>query len=102
MTLGPGVPVFYLPNSGWIEFAMGSDTGNLAGTIAGEDWVLSTGTTVVFNTSDCAVACAELRARGVRCDDPVTFPGFVTNCSLYDPFGNRLQLWSPPPPGERG
>jgi hypothetical protein len=37
------------------------------------------------------------RARGVRCDDPVVFPGYVTYCSFYDPFGNRLQMCSPPP-----
>ena len=35
--------------------------------------------------------------RGVRCDDPVVFPGYVTFCSFYDPFGNRLQMCSPAP-----
>lgn len=52
---------------------------------------------VVFNTADCQASCAALCARGVRCDDPVVFPGFVTYCSFYDPFGNRLQLCSAPP-----
>jgi hypothetical protein len=43
---------------------------------------------VVLNVDDCHKACAELRQRGVRCDDPATFPGYVTFCSFYDPFGN--------------
>jgi predicted enzyme related to lactoylglutathione lyase len=95
--LGLGTPVFDLPDAGWIEFATGSAGGNLAVTAAAADWAPSAGTTVVLNTSDCATACAELRARGVRCDDPVVFPGYVTYCSFYDPFGNRLQMCSPPP-----
>lgn len=92
-----GAPVFDLPEAGWIEFATGSAGRNLAVTTAGADWAPSTGTTVVLNTPDCAATCAELRARGVRCDDPVVFPGYVTYCSFYDPFGNRLQMCSPPP-----
>ena len=42
-------------------------------------------------------ACEAPRARGVRCDDPVVFPGYVTYCSFYDPFGNRLQMCGPAP-----
>jgi predicted enzyme related to lactoylglutathione lyase len=95
--LGLGAPVFDLPEAGWIEFATGSAAGNLAVTTAGAGWSPSTGTTIVLNTPDCAATCAELRARGVRCDDPVVFPGYVTYCSFYDPFGNRLQMCSPPP-----
>jgi hypothetical protein len=57
----------------------------------------SFGTTVVLNVQDCHAACAELRRRGVRCDDPQVFPGFVTFASFYDPFGNRLQMCSPAP-----
>jgi predicted enzyme related to lactoylglutathione lyase len=51
----------------------------------------------VLNTDDCHATCAALRERGVRCDDPVGVPGVVTYCSFYDPFGNRLQMCSPPP-----
>jgi predicted enzyme related to lactoylglutathione lyase len=95
--LGLGAPVYDLPDAGWIEFSTGAPSGNLSVTTAEPGWTPSTGTTVVLNTADCHAACAELRAHGVRCDDPVVFPGFVTYCSFYDPFGNRLQMCSPAP-----
>lgn len=95
--LGLGVPVYDLPDDDWIEFQTGAPFGNLALTTAAADWQPSTGTTIVLNTDDCAATCAALRARGVRCDDPVVFPGYVTFCSFYDPFGNRLQMCSPAP-----
>lgn len=95
--LGLGVPAYDLPDAGWIEFATGAPGGNLAVTAAEPGWEPSTGTTIVLNTDDCHAACALLRARGVHCDDPVVFPGYVTFCSFYDPFGNRLQMCSPAP-----
>ena len=94
--LGLGTPAFDLPEAGWIEFTTGAPAGNLAVTIAAPDWTPSTGTTVVLNTHDCAATCAELRQRGVQCEDPIVFPGYVTYCSFYDPFGNRLQMCSAP------
>ena len=95
--LGLGAPEYDLPEAGWIEFRTGGPGGNLAVTAAEPGWKPSTGTTVVLNTADCFAASAELRARGVRCDEPVVFSGYVTFCSFYDPFGNRLQMCSPPP-----
>lgn len=95
--LGLCAPVYDLPEAGWIEFETGSPAGNLALTRAEAGWRPSTGTTVVLDTEDCDRACTELRGRGVRCEDPVVFPGFVTYCSFYDPFGNRLQMCSPAP-----
>ena len=95
LALGP--PVYDLPDAGWIEFATGGG-GNLAHTAAPAGWAPAEGTTVVLDTVDCDAACAALRARGVRCDDPVVYPGFVTYCSFYDPFGNRLQMCGPPRP----
>ena len=89
--LGLGAPVYDLPDAGWIEFTTGG-AGNLALTAAPPGWAPAVGTTVVLDTADCAAACATLRARGVRCDDPVVFPGYVTYCTFYDPFGNRLQM----------
>ena len=53
-------------------------------------------TTVVLDTADCDAACLALQARGVDCDDPVVFPGFVTYCTFRDPFGNTLQMCGPP------
>lgn len=95
--LGLGAPVYDLPHHGWIEFATGCDSGNLAITRAGTGWQPAHNTTLVLNTDDCRGTHRELLARGVRCDEPVTFPGYVTFCSFYDPFGNRLQMASPAP-----
>lgn len=94
-TLGLGTPLYDLPDAGWIEFSAGAQGGNLSIIPAGPDWQPSTGTTVVLNVADCHAAVAELRSRGVACDDPQVFPGFVTFASFYDPFGNRLQMCSP-------
>ncbi|MFN0094180.1 MAG: VOC family protein [Dehalococcoidia bacterium] len=95
-TLGLGEPVYDLAEAGWIEFATGGP-GNLSVTQAEGSWDASHATTVVLNVDDCVSAVDTLRARGVRCDDPVVFPGFVTFANLYDPFGNRLQVCSPAP-----
>lgn len=95
--LGFGEPVYDLPEAGWIEFATGGPGGNVAITRADEGFVPSTGTTLVLDVADCEAACAELRRRGVRCEDPIVFPGFVTFCSFYDPSGNRLQMAGPAP-----
>lgn len=95
--LGLGAPVYDLPEAGWIEFESGSTAGNIAITLAEPGWQPGTGTTIVLNVEDCDSACSELRRRGVRCEDPVVFPGYVTFCSFYDPFGNRLQMCSPAP-----
>ncbi len=62
-----------------------------------QGWTPSTGTTVVLNVQDCHAAVGLLRGRGVTCDDPQVFPGFVTFASFYDPSGNRLQMCSPEP-----
>jgi predicted enzyme related to lactoylglutathione lyase len=90
-----GDPIYDLPDDGWIEFGSGGEGGNVAVTTADAEQAGRTGVTIVFNVSDCASAVARLRARGVRCDDPVTFPGFVVFANFYDPFGNRLQMASP-------
>jgi predicted enzyme related to lactoylglutathione lyase len=98
--LGLGEPLYDLPDAGWIEFGSGSLSGNIAVTTAEADWQPSTGTTIVLNVEDCHAAWLELKQRGVRCDEPVVFPGYVTFCSFYDPFGNRLQMCSPAPAEE--
>lgn len=89
--LGLGEPIYDLPDADWIEFGTGSDSGNVAVTTAEDGWKPGAGTTIVLNVEDCQAACEELRRRGVRCDDPQVFPGYVTFCSFYDPFGNRLR-----------
>lgn len=99
--LGFGVPTYDLPDAGWIEFRSGASPGNIALTHADPDWGPSTGVTIVLTTLDCAATCTALRARGVRCDDPVAFPGYVTWCNIYDPFGNRLQMCGPAPAADK-
>lgn len=94
--LGLGEPIYDLPDAGWIEFGSGtSSSGNIAVTKAEEDWKPANGVTIVLNVDDCHAVFDELRKRGVRCDEPETFPGYVTFCSFYDPFGNRIQMCSP-------
>ena len=94
-TLGLGTPLYDLPEAGWIEFATGAPGGNLSVTTEGADAPREAGATIVLNVDDCHAAVAALRARGVRCEEPQTFPGYVTFAGFYDPFGNRLQMCSP-------
>lgn len=95
-TLDLGEPLYDLPADGWIEFGTGG-AGNLAITLAEPGKQAPVGTAVVLNVADCRAAWRRLRERGVHRDEPVDFPGFVTFCSFYDPFGNRLQICSPLP-----
>jgi predicted enzyme related to lactoylglutathione lyase len=94
-TLGLGAPLYDLPEAGWIEFASGGSGGNISVTLAEPGWKPSAGTTLVLDVDDCFTAVAELRDRGVRCDDPQVFPGYVVFAGFTDPFGNRLQMCSP-------
>jgi len=55
-------------------------------------------TTLVLTVEDAVKTLAELRARGIRCDDAVTIPGVVVVAALYDPEGNRIQFVSENPP----
>ena len=96
--LGFGEPLYDLPDAGWIEFPTGGP-GNLALVQAADGWAPSEGTTVVLAVADCRETWSMLLARGVRCDEPADFPGYVTYCSFYDPFGNRLQMCSELPSG---
>jgi predicted enzyme related to lactoylglutathione lyase len=93
--LGLGEPVYDLPEVGWIEFSFGEGQANLSLTLAPPGFEPSTGTTVVLDVEDCFAAVEELRRRGIRCDDPQVFPGYVTFASFYDPDGNRLQVCGP-------
>jgi predicted enzyme related to lactoylglutathione lyase len=95
-TLEFGEPIYDFPDAGWIEFATGG-AGNLSLTTQEPDTAGGSATTVVLNVDDCVATIDRLRSRGVRCDDPMVFPGFVTWASFYDPFGNRLQCCSPAP-----
>jgi predicted enzyme related to lactoylglutathione lyase len=98
-TLGLPVAFFIGDEIGWMEF------GDKEGThLAISLWnspepfpQRDSGATVVFSVDDAHQAVAELRKRGVKCDDPDVVPGMVTYASFYDPDGNRLQVAGPPP-----
>ncbi len=51
----------------------------------------------IFEVPDAYAAVAELRAKGVRCENVEAIPGMVTYANFYDPDGNRLQVAGPPP-----
>ena len=44
-------------------------------------------------------AVAELRKRGVKCDDAEAIPNMVTYANVYDPEGNRFQIAQSTYPG---
>jgi len=74
------------PEVGWCEFGPQGQT-----TLIINLW-RDGGGTPVFDVEDCAAAVAELRKRGVNCDDAVTIPGMVSYANVYDPEGNRFQI----------
>lgn len=96
-TLGLGIPWFDDEALGWVEWGHRGQNGNLAITRAREELRPGGGTTPVLNSENCHALFAELRKRGVRCDEPVVIPGLLTYCTFYDPDGNRLQASDPPP-----
>ncbi len=56
------------------------------------------GAIVVFSVDNADAVTKALRAKGVRCDDPVTIPGVVKYGVFYDPEGNILQFAESQPP----
>ncbi len=51
-----------------------------------------------FSVDDVNVVTAALRAKGVKCDDPMVIPGIVALGTFYDPEGNRFQFAASTPP----
>jgi len=88
-----GLPILFdIEEAGWCEFGEAGRT-----TFAISLWRDTTppvrgGTIAVFAVDDCAKAAAELRKRGVKVDDPVTYPGMVIYADVYDPEGNLFQI----------
>jgi predicted enzyme related to lactoylglutathione lyase len=83
---------------GWIEYGVDEKTHISINRWEGPDPVppKNGGGTAVFNVDDAFKTTAELRARGVRCDDAMNIPGVVCFGTFYDPEGNRLQFASNP------
>jgi len=89
-----GLPVHFDTGKevGWCEFGEAGKT-----TFAINLWQESSppprgGATPVFDVDDANQAVAELRKRGVKCDDVVTIPNMVSFANVYDPEGNRFQV----------
>jgi predicted enzyme related to lactoylglutathione lyase len=100
-TLGLPVAAFITDEVGWMEFGE-KDGARLAISLwRGPDPVppRNGGGTVVFEVPDAAQAVAELRKRGVKCDDLEAVPDMVTFATFYDPEGNQFQVAGPPPQG---
>ncbi len=98
-TLGLPVAAYLGDEVGWMEFGEQNQT-HLAIMLWRGPGPMPEGSgngTAVFNVKDCFEAVAELRRRGVSCDDPLGVPQMVTWANFYDPDGNRLQVAGPPP-----
>jgi predicted enzyme related to lactoylglutathione lyase len=84
--------------AGWMEFGEANGTHLAINRWDGPGPLpLGGGSTVVFQVNDAYAVVAELRRRGVRCEDVVAIPQMVTYANFYDPDGNRLQIAGPAP-----
>jgi predicted enzyme related to lactoylglutathione lyase len=97
-TLGLPVAAFMGDEVGWMEFGEKDGT-HLAISLWSDAKPPSRegGATVVFSVDDAYKTIAELRKRGVKCEDVEAIPNMVTYANFYDPEGNRLQVAGPPP-----
>jgi predicted enzyme related to lactoylglutathione lyase len=98
-TLGLPVAAFMGDEVGWMEFGE-KDGVHLAIGLwnqPGPVPVGDSGATAVFEVDDAYAAIAELRKKGVKCEDVIALPQMVTYANFYDPDGNRLQIAGPPP-----
>ena len=94
-----GLPVAFASDEyGWNEYGAEADAH-----VAISRWTKPEpiphdgGAIALFQVDDVPQAVAELRKRGVKCDDAVGIPNVVTYATFYDPEGNRLQMAGPAP-----
>ncbi len=83
---------------GWLEFGLPNQT-HLALNRWDDPKTVPANTgnaTLVFGVDDARGVIAELRAKGVRCEEPVEIPGMVIYATFYDPEGNRFQVAQSP------
>ena len=98
-TLGLPVAAFMYDEGGFIEYGAKDGT-HLAINLWRGPGAIPHGegnAVAIFSVDDVSQTVAELRRRGVRCDEPVIMPGVVTTAYFYDPDGNRLELAGPAP-----
>jgi predicted enzyme related to lactoylglutathione lyase len=93
-----GWPVdFSSDEAGWEEYGVDNQT-HISINRSDHPVVQHGGTTVVLRVNDAHAVTADLRSRGVKCDDVIVIPGMVTYGTFYDPFGNRIQFVTVPGP----
>ncbi len=100
-TLGLPVAAFITDEVGWMEFGEKDDVhlGIMLWRSPGPMPKGPGGGIAVFSVDDAYAAVAELRRKGVKCDEVIAVPNMVTYADFYDPDGNRLQVAGPPPKG---
>ena len=98
-TLGLPVAAFITDEVGWMEFGPKEGTHLAINLWSGPENFpnVGRGGIAIFSVPDAYAAVAELRKRGVKCDDVLAIPNMVTYASFYDPDGNELQVAGPPP-----
>lgn len=98
-TLGLPVANFLTDEVGWMEFGDPKGARLAINLWNGPGPFPKTpgGAIVIFEVPDAYAAVAELKKRGVKCDEVVAVPQMVTYASFYDPDGNLLQVAGPPP-----
>lgn len=98
-TIGLPVAAFMGDEVGWMEFGE-KEAVHLAIALWQGPGPLPRGdggAIAVFEVEDAYQAVAELRQKGVKCEDVIAIPQMVTYANFYDPDGNRLQVAGPPP-----
>ena len=98
-TLGLPVAAFITDEVGWMEFGE-KESVHLAIMLWNRPGPMPKGPgggIAVFEVDDAYAAVAELRKKGVKCDDVIAVPNMVTYADFYDPDGNRLQVAGPAP-----
>lgn len=86
-------PVAYSDDQiGWEEYGVEDATHVAINKWDRSDPMPVAGGTVVLTVDDPYQVDAELRRRGVRCDDIVAIPEVVTYGTFYDLEGNRFQF----------
>ena len=88
-------PVAYSDdNVGWEEYGLEKETHLAINRWDSPDAMPLVSATTVFTVEDAYKTTANLRGRGIQCDDVVHIPGVVTYGTFYDPEGNRFQFAS--------
>ncbi len=91
-TLGLPITLDAGEEAGWCQFGEEGKTNFAISLWRDATPPVRGGTIPVFDVDDCAKAVTELRKRGVKVADPVTYSDMVMYADFYDPEGNLLQI----------